>query len=211
MFTGLIQDVGTISRINTRRNYRVLCVKSGLAGDDLEIGESISCDGACLTVTGCDDKTFTVEASQETLLRTIAGGYRVGAPVNLERALKANDRMGGHMVLGHVDVVGRVDYSRAVGESIEIALNFNGDYDNLVIEKGSIAVNGVSLTVNDVRSGWLSVNIIPHTARSTTLGRLKKSDPVNIEFDMLGKYVAKIMQKGQSSGLTKDKLRESGW
>jgi len=211
MFTGLIQEMGTVKRISTRGNYRVLRVQSGLANETLRIGESISCDGACLTVVECDNMSFTVEASQETTLKTIVGDYRVGSTINLERALKAGDRLGGHIVSGHIDDVGAVDYVRTVGESLELGLNFNSSYDNLVIEKGSVAVNGVSLTINDVKPGWLSVNIIPHTARSTTLGRLKKSDRVNVEFDMLGKYIAKLMQKDRPRGLTKDKLRESGW
>jgi len=211
MFTGLIQDLGTVTRVSTRGNYRVLRVKSCLSGETLQIGESISCDGACLTVTAFDDISFTVEASQETTLRTIADSYRVGSTINLERALKTGDRLGGHVVSGHVDDLGIIDYMRTVGESLELGLQFNKSYDNLVIEKGSVAINGVSLTVNGVKPGWLSVNLIPHTARSTNLGSLKKSDRVNIEFDMLGKYIAKLMHKDRPTGLTKDKLKESGW
>ena len=211
MFTGLIQDIGTIKRVSTRGNYRVLRVQYGFAGDTLQIGESISCDGACLTVTEYDDNSFTVEASQETASRTIIEGYRVGSMVNLERALKTGDRLGGHIVSGHVDDIGVVDHVRTVGESLELGFKFDYAYDSLVIEKGSVAVNGVSLTVNGVKPGWLSVNIIPHTVRSTTLGSLKKSDRVNLEFDMLGKYIAKLMTRDQAKGLTKDKLRESGW
>lgn len=211
MFTGLIQDIGTLKKIQTRGNYRVLNVESTIAGQTLQTGESISCDGVCLTVTEFDESTFTVEASQETLNKTIVRGYRAGTKINIERALKAGDQLGGHMVSGHIDDVGTVDYLRAVGQSLELGVIFDSLYDNLVISKGSVAINGVSLTINDSRPGWLTVNIIPHTSRATTLGRLRKSDSVNIEFDLMGKYVAKLMQKDQQSGLTIDKLRESGW
>ncbi|UCD63350.1 MAG: riboflavin synthase [Candidatus Zixiibacteriota bacterium] len=211
MFTGLIEAVGRIDKITTRGDYRVLTVSASFAGDSLAVGESISCDGACLTVTSHDNHSFVAEASRETIARTIVGDYRTGSPVNLERALKAGERLGGHLVTGHVDATGVVDRFARQGESWELAVAFNSRFDNLVIEKGSIAVNGVSLTVNDAGSGRLSVNIIPHTFRSTAVGRLRRGDRVNLEFDMLGKYLLKMMDNKQKGKLTIEKLRESGW
>jgi riboflavin synthase len=211
MFTGLIQAVGTISAVGRRGNYRILTVASELADNTIRIGESIACDGACLTVVKQRTGSFVVEASQETARRTILADYRNGARINLERALQVGDRLGGHFVMGHVDTVGRVDYCRSVGESLEIALAYGESYDSLVIEKGSIAINGVSLTVNEVKPGWLSVNVIPHTVGETTIGDIRGGRRVNLEFDMIGKYVLKSQGKGPAGSLTLDKLRESGW
>ncbi len=211
MFTGLIQTIGTVRRITARGNYRILRVDATFDDEPVRMGESVCCDGACLTVTSCDNSTFDVDISQESLARTIAGEYRTGTRINLERAVKAGDRLGGHMVSGHVDDIGVVDYSKRVGESIELAIVFEGRYDTLVIEKGSVAINGVSLTVNKTRPGWLCVNIIPLTARMTNLGQVKKGDRVNLEFDMIGKYIAKMIDKDEKTNLTIEKLRESGW
>ena len=209
MFTGLVETVGTVGAVASRGNYRVLTVRARFGDEPLTRGESVACDGVCLSVVSFDAATFTAEASQETVKRSIINAYTVGSAVNLERALRLGDRLGGHLVAGHVDDVGTVDYLRPVGESLELALRFNSEYDPLVIEKGSLAVNGVSLTVNGVRSGWCSLNLIPLTAGDTTLTRLAPGRPVNLEFDMFGKYVLK--SRGPASTLTKDKLLESGW
>jgi riboflavin synthase len=209
MFTGLIETVGTVTAVTARGNYRVLTVAARFDGDALQVGESIACDGACLTVTAFDNSGFSTEASQETAQRSIIKTYTVGSEINLERALQLGDRLGGHLVSGHVDDVGSVDYLRPVGESLELALEFDPRYDPLVIEKGSLAVNGVSLTINSVRSGWCSLNLIPLTAETTTLRRLAPGRPVNLEFDLIGKYVVK--SQAPASSLTKKKLLESGW
>ncbi|MBD3401869.1 riboflavin synthase [candidate division GN15 bacterium] len=211
MFTGLIETVGTLSRIETRGNYRVLTVASSIPSEELTMGESIACDGACLTVTAIGREEFTVEASQETAARTIVGSYANGDRINLERALKLGSRLGGHMVAGHVDTQGSVDYLRPVGESLELAIRFDQQYDPLVIDKGSIAIDGVSLTINETRPGWCSVNLIPHTAQSTTLKESVSGRTINLEFDMVGKYILKATGYSKNKGLTIDKLLESGW
>ena len=211
MFTGLIETVGTIKELRARGNYRSLSITSTLADDNPALGESIACDGACLTVISTDKTSFTVEASQETAEHTILNSYTVGSRVNLERALKVGSRLGGHFVSGHVDDTGTVDYARSIDQSVELAVKFNSRFDKLVIDKGSITINGVSLTVNVSRSGWLSVNLIPFTQKETTLGLLKKGNRVNLEFDLIGKYLLKIQRKSMNTTLTKDKLIESGW
>ncbi len=211
MFTGLIQDVGILKQTSVRGNYRILNIASSIVDDTIRIGESISCDGACLTVTGFDGSSFEAEVSQETISRTIISGYRVGSRINIERAVKAGDRLGGHIVNGHVDDIARVDYQKPVGQSIELAVTFDKKYDAWVIDKGSVALNGVSLTINGTRPGWLSVNIIPHTAELTNLKGLKKGDGMNIEFDIIGKYLSKMIQKNNPGALTREKLKESGW
>lgn len=211
MFTGLIEAVGTIRRIGRRGNYRVLTIECPLPDASLQRGDSIACDGACLTVVSFDEGGFAVEASQETAAKTTLGSYRVGSKVNLERAMKLGDRVGGHLVSGHVDDTGTVDYARPVGESLELAFRYDKSHDSLVIEKGSVAVNGVSLTVNKADQGRFSVNLIPHTIEATTLRWLKSGDRVNLEFDMIGKYIMKMIDSIKSVSLTKEKLAESGW
>jgi len=212
MFTGLIERTGRVGKIVKRGNYRVLTVEpSGAFDSPLVLGESVACDGACLTVVSLTNDSFVVEVSQETVERTLARGYKTGSLINLERAMKLGERLGGHLVSGHVDEVGTADYLRPVGESLELAVKFSSDNDHLVIEKGSIAINGVSLTVNAVRSGWLSVNLIPHTASQTTIGVVKPGDKVNLEYDMIGKYVTKMLGEKESGTLTAEKLKEYGW
>jgi riboflavin synthase len=211
MFTGLIETVGTIKGLKARGNYKVLTIGSSLPPDQLQIGESIACDGPCLTVVEVGKGVFDVEASQETLARTTLGGLRNGSRINLERALQVGSRLGGHFVSGHIDETGTVETLRSIGESWELAVRFDTAFDGYVIEKGSIAINGVSLTINTCRPGWFSVNIIPHTIKSTTLGDLRAGGKVNLEFDMIGKYIVKMTAHKSNAGLTKDKLFESGW
>ena len=211
MFTGLIETVGTIKELRTRGDYRILSVAGAFANDNPAPGESIACDGACLTVVSIDKELFEVEASRETARRTILNGYTVGSRINLERALKVGSRLGGHFVSGHVDDAGVVDYVRPVGQSLELAVRFDPHFDKLVIDKGSIAINGVSLTVNACRPGWFNVNLIPFTVKETTLGLLQGGHRVNLEFDMIGKYVLKIQENRTSNALTREKLIESGW
>lgn len=211
MFTGLVQSVGTISAIRKRGEYSVLTVATPIADDSIELGESIACDGVCLTVIDSSSGAFVVEASAESAGRTILGDYRTGARINLERAVRVGDRLGGHFVTGHVDVVGRVSSLKTVGSSLELAIDFDPQYDRLVIEKGSIAISGVSLTVNRVRSGWFNLNVIPHTARETTINDLKVGDGLNLEFDLIGKYIVKALGQRTSAPLTLEKFIESGW
>ena len=211
MFTGLIEAVGTIRKLDRRNNYRVMTVDFATAADDLRIGESIACDGACLTVVSFDKRSFVVEVSQETIAGTILPGYTIGSQINLERAMKLGDRLGGHLVSGHIDDIAQVDTVKRIGESWELAVKHDSRHDSLVVTKGSIAVNGVSLTVNNTGPGWFTVNIIPHTYKETNLGLLKTGDKVNLEFDLLGKYILKIMEGNVTTGLTIDKLRQSGW
>ena len=211
MFTGLVETTGTVREIRRRGDYRVLSIAAATDGEPFSSGESIACDGVCLTVVSSADGSFVAEASGETAGRTTVGNYRAGSVVNVERAVKAGGRLGGHLVSGHIDDVGVVDHLRPAGESLVLAVRFAQRFDPLVIEKGSVAINGVSLTVNDVRPGWMSVNLIPHTAGATTLGSLTASDKVNLEFDMIGKYVLKATNAQGAESLTMKKLRESGW
>ena len=211
MFTGLVETKGKINEITRRGDYRVLVVTSTIDTGEIIMGESIACDGACLTVVKIARDSFSVEASAETQVRTKVGQYQRGSVINLERAVRMGARLGGHLVSGHVDDVGRVEYARRTGGSIELAVTFDGKHDLLVIEKGSIAIDGVSLTVNTEQPGRLSVNLIPHTVSATTLVDLRPGDRVNLEFDMIGKYIWKSDRSLKPSALTKEKLIESGW
>lgn len=211
MFTGLIETTGKVSNLSSNENYRVLTVGVEPTFGPLTIGESISCDGACLTVIDHTGNSFVVEASQETLARTTLGQVRVGSTINLERALKVGDRLGGHFVTGHIDTIGEVVSVRPVGQSVEINIGFDSKFATLVVDKGSVALNGISLTVNTCTNERLSVNIIPHTLKATTLGNLSAGDKVNIEFDLLGKYILRASGTSQSGGLTIQQLLASGW
>lgn len=211
MFTGLIEDIGLVSEIRSRNNYRILTIESKIITNELKLGDSVSCDGACLTVVNQSSGKFSVEASQETVARTILKSYSKGSRLNLERALEVGSRLGGHFVSGHVDCIGIVGSLVTVGDSLQINISYDKSFDKYVIEKGSIALNGISLTINEINTGSLSVNLIPHSVDKTTVSSWKKGAPINLEFDMIGKYVLNINQNKKNNILTKNKLFESGW
>jgi riboflavin synthase len=192
MFTGLIEDVGTIERSSPTvagREFRVRC-----RYDDLAEGESIAVNGACLTVREAAPRVFSAAAVVTTLGRTTMGEWGEGTMVNLERAVRLGDRLGGHLVQGHVDGVGVVESCVRVGDALLIDIRLPADVEEIVVPRGSIAVDGVSLTVNALpRSRSVQVSIIDYTERHTTLGRLTPGDRVHLEFDLIGKYVRGIM------------------
>jgi riboflavin synthase len=192
MFTGLVEDVGNVARADRRSDALVLAIRpTRIAAADLVIGESICHDGACLTVTELGRDGYSVLAGAETLDRTTLGRLRVGQRVNLERSLRLGDRLGGHWVTGHIDGTGEVVQRRDLGANLVLVVRTTlGRY---IVEKGSIAVAGVSLTVNHVDAETFSVAIIPHTRDHTTLGVLAIGDRVNLETDILAKHVEKLL------------------
>lgn len=185
MFTGLVQSQGSLL---SREGSRFAFVWPGAAGSFV-VGESISVNGCCLTVVGFEGETFFVDAIDETLARTNLNQLGAGTPVNLERPMSVGDSFGGHMVLGHVDTTGIV---MTPVPTLRVA--FEDTYDKFVVEKGSVAIDGVSLTVSDLGAGWLEVSIIPHTATVTTLGLRTAGDKVNLEFDIIAKHVAVMIE-----------------
>jgi riboflavin synthase len=195
MFTGLVEDVGRIEEIAPlpSQTGRRLVIAARLLEEPLPIGASLAVDGVCLTVTTAERGRVSVEAGTETLARTTLGEYAAGARVNLERPLRMGDRLGGHMVAGHVDGVGRIARSAGRGEAIDIAVEPPKDLLRYIVEKGSIAVDGISLTVNTVDATTFSVSIIPHTQTATTLTAKKGGATVNLEVDLIGKYVEKLV------------------
>jgi riboflavin synthase len=196
MFTGIITDIGRIRAILAGGDPRyVIETRFDTAG--IDIGASIACDGCCLTVIAKDDDSFTMQVSAETLSLTTLGDWRAGTRINLERALKVGDELGGHIVSGHVDGVGRVVSRRPENESERFRIEVPAQLAPFIARKGSIAINGVSLTVNEVEDRIFGVNIIPHTQEATTLGGLAAESAVNLEIDMLARYVGRLLGKEQ--------------
>lgn len=193
MFTGLIQDVGTIGKVDRRGSSAVLSIASKLVGDNLQMGESIAVNGVCLTVTDWDSTLFSVDVSPESLERTTLGTLQPGAKVNLERALRLCDRLGGHLVGGHVDCIARI--SRRFRDNNAVRFEYTVPRPSLryLVEKGSVAIDGISLTVNDVSTDGFSVAVIPHSLEMTTLRDKNVGDQVNIETDLIGRYVERLL------------------
>ncbi len=212
MFTGLIDRLGTVSQITPKGNYREITITPEHQFENLVQGESIAVSGPCLTVTRFDEKTFTVEASQETIRVTTLKNCRQGMVVNLERALRASDRLGGHIVAGHIDTVLPIKKITPIGKSLELTIDLPREYQRLIVDKGSVALDGVSLTVTSVGAHEFSVNLIPETQNRTTLPDRRAGDQLNIEFDIIGKYILRYLDAGKTdSGLSLGALRDMGY
>jgi riboflavin synthase len=194
MFTGLIQGKGTLLRTERHGPDAGMVVQAHYAMEGLTLGESIAVDGACLTVVSFQGNIFTVDVSAETLSRTTLGRKPPGSHLNLEQALRLGDRLGGHLVTGHVDGLGTLRDRSQEGRSWRLVLEAPPELHRYIIEKGSIAINGISLTVNGCREDLFDVNVVPHTFAETTIGEVKIGETVNIETDLLGKYVEKILK-----------------
>jgi riboflavin synthase len=199
MFTGLVEDTGRVARVEhlPSGKGRRLWLEARLLEEQLPLGASLAVDGVCLTVTTWKKGAVTVEAGPETLERSTLGTVVAGARVNLERPLRLGDRLGGHMVAGHVDATGRVAARRPRAENLDFTIEAAKEVLRYVVEKGSIAVDGISLTVNRVDRRGFEVSIIPHTREHTTLGDKQAGAAVNLEVDLIGKYVEKLLPQVQ--------------
>ena len=197
MFTGLITDVGRVRAVTSVGDRRIE-IETSFPIAEIELGASIACSGVCLTAIEFGDNWFAVEASEETTSKTTVGDWQAGDALNLERSLRIGDELGGHLVFGHVDGVAKITERRTDGDSIRFSILAPDDLAPYIASKGSVALSGVSLTVNEVDGNRFGVNIIPHTADATTLGKLSAGDRVNLEIDMLARYVARQLeaQKG---------------
>lgn len=193
MFTGIIQDIGTIAALE-RKGDLTFTVETRLPTDDVRLGASIACNGICLTVIDSGPGFFKVQLSAETLDKTTAGAWDKGTRINLERALRLGDELGGHIVSGHVDGVAVVTGRRTENESVRYVFRVPAAFAKYFAPKGSVALDGVSLTVNEVEGDEFGVNIIPHTQKMTTLGDCHPGDKVNLEVDTMARYVARMMQ-----------------
>ena len=193
MFTGIVTDIGRVSALVEQGDTR-LTIATAYDTDTIDMGASISCNGACLTVVEKGQGWFAVDASAETLSCTTLGVWAEGTPVNLERALQLGDELGGPIVSGHVDGVGTCIARTPEGASVRFSFEVPEDLAPFIAEKGSVCLNGVSLTVNEVGERTFGVNIIPHTLAHTTFGDVNPGDPVNVEIDMLARYVARLTE-----------------
>lgn len=192
MFTGIIEDLGSLESVQPLEAGSRLKIKTALPTAEFAMGESICCNGACMTVVEIGEDVFSIDVSAESLRRTTLGDLRAGDPVNLERSIRLQDRLGGHLVSGHVDGTGRVESIRPEGESAIYRFEVPEALTPLLVEKGSVAVDGISLTCFNCDGGGFDVAVIPHTTAVTTLGARKPGDGVNIENDLLGKYVERL-------------------
>ena len=197
MFTGIVTDVGTVRKAEQRGDLR-LEITTGYDLDTVDLGASISCSGVCLTVVDKGEDWFAVDVSGETISKTAADHWNEGAKLNLERSLRLGDELGGHIVTGHVDAVATVVGTCPEGDSLKIGLSVPRQLGPMIAQKGSIALNGVSLTVNEVREAedgttHFSINIIPHTAQETTLGSVDQGQQLNVEVDVLARYIDRMI------------------
>ncbi len=212
MFTGIIEEVGTLRDVRKGGDSAVLLVQASEIMSDVHMGDSVAVNGVCLTVTSLSSDSFTADVMHETLNRSSLGSLRAGSPVNLERAMPANGRFGGHIVTGHIDGVGTVSEIRRDGNAVWYTIKTPPPLLRYIIEKGSIAIDGVSLTVAKVNGNGFSVSIIPHTASSTTLSVRRVGDSVNLENDCIGKYVERLMgNEPHNSHITTGFLMEHGF
>ena len=192
MFSGIIQAIGRIAAVEPTGQAAKLTIDAdGLDLSDVSIGDSIACNGVCLTVTSLVAKGFTLDVSQESL--RVTAGFFAGGAINLEKSLRLSDRLGGHLVSGHVDATGMVEEVKPVDANREIVVRFPAELGRFIARKGSIALNGVSLTVNVVTRDSFSVNLIPHTLAVTNLKDLKGGDSVNLEIDLIARYVERML------------------
>ncbi len=191
MFTGIITDIGRVQAVDRQGDTR-FTIATGYDTDTIAIGASVAHNGVCLTVIEKGPGWYVVQASGETLAKTTLGAWQPDTRINLERALKVGDELGGHIVSGHVDGVGRLVDQRPDGESLRLTFEAPDALARYIASKGSVAVDGVSLTVNEVQGNRFGVNIIPHTQTATTFGGLRVGDAVNLEIDMLARYVARL-------------------
>jgi riboflavin synthase len=219
MFTGIIEGLGTIREVRSEGQGKRMTVEADFFLEQTRIGDSICVSGACLTVVMIDGKRFAVDISPETLAKTTFGNAKIGDRVNLERALRLSDRIDGHLVSGHIDGIGTITLKQNIGNAIIVSFKVPELILHYMIQKGSVAVDGISLTINNCKLDSFDVSIIPHTAKLTTIGFKKAGDLVNIETDMIGKYVERFVggkrhdekKKGGGSSLDMEFLAKSGF
>ncbi len=212
MFTGLVEEIGTLHSVQQIRSGRRFVIRAAMVLKELRPSDSISVDGVCLTVVDRSAGDFSVEAVEETLHRSTLVTAEIGQQVNLERALRADGRLGGHFVQGHVDGIGEILSIRHQDLGIWLQIKAARSVTEFLVEKGSIAVDGVSLTIAELRDELVSVAVIPYTLQHTTMGKKKPGDRVNIEVDILGKYVRSFLQSQRSSSsLSIDQLKQWGF
>lgn len=215
MFTGIVEELGTVRAVQRGRHSSVLSIAAREILGDLKVGDSVAVNGVCLTATRVEDGGFSADVMHETLNRSSLGSLRMGSRVNLERAMAANGRFGGHIVSGHIDGTGTVTALRRDDNAVWYTVSAPPELLRYIVEKGSIAIDGISLTVAAVGESWFSISAIPHTVAVTTLGEKREGDVVNLENDVIGKYVEKLLrpqaQPEAKSSITLDFLAKHGF
>lgn len=215
MFTGIVEELGTIRAVRRGAASAVLSIGAAEVLSDLKIGDSVAVNGVCLTVTSLDDGGFTADVMHETLNRSSLGALIPGSRVNLERAMPANGRFGGHIVSGHIDGTGKVASVRPDDNALWYTIYAAPELLRYIVEKGSVTIDGISLTVAAVDEVSFSVSLIPHTAAVTTLGKKRAGDTVNLETDIIGKYVEKLLHPApepeRQGGISLEFLAENGF
>lgn len=216
MFTGIVEEMGQIRSIVRGASSAVLSIEANLILEDLKIGDSVAVNGVCLTATSIGAGGFTADVMHETLNRSSLGALQKGSHVNLERAMLANGRFGGHIVSGHIDGTGTIGSIQKDDNALWYTILADAKLLRYIVEKGSVTIDGISLTVADVQSDRFAVSLIPHTAKVTVLGEKRTGDIVNLETDIIGKYVEKLLKLAeedtkQKSGITMEFLAENGF
>ena len=216
MFTGIVEEMGQIRSIVRGASSAILSIEANLILEDLKIGDSVAVNGVCLTATSIGAGGFTADVMHETLNRSSLGALQKGSHVNLERAMIANGRFGGHIVSGHIDGTGTIGSIQKDDNALWYTILADAKLLRYIVEKGSVTIDGISLTVADVQSDRFAVSLIPHTAKVTVLGEKRTGDIVNLETDIIGKYVEKLMKPAveetkQKSGITMEFLAENGF
>lgn len=215
MFTGIVEELGSVRSVRRGQHSSVLSIAAKDILSDLKIGDSVAVNGVCLTATTVDSGGFTADVMHETLNRSSLGSLTVGSHVNLERAMAANGRFGGHIVSGHIDGTGTITALRKDDNAVWYTISASQELLRYIVEKGSIAIDGISLTVAEVGESWFSISAIPHTVAVTTLGEKRPGDTVNLENDVIGKYVEKLLrpqpQETAKSSLTLEFLAQHGF
>ena len=209
MFTGIVEGLGKVKRLTMKGADAVLEIEAAINLNDISIGDSIAVNGACLTVTVRNQNNFNSDVSAETLSKTNLKHLRAGDKVNLEKSLRVGGYVGGHFVLGHIDATGKILSQTQKSGSFILAVEIDTNLSRYIVEKGSVAIDGISFTVNKLEKGRFYVNIIPHTAENTTLVAKRVGDLVNIETDILGKYVEKLLHSPR--GIDNDFLAQHGF
>ena len=213
MFTGIIEHLGKVKQVKLQADSAIIVIDIGSLSDDVSLGDSIAINGACLTVTQIKDSAVYFDVSTETLNMTAIGKLKISDKVNIERSLKMGDQLGGHFVTGHIDGVGVINKVENEPGQCTVWFSTSETLINMMIKKGSVAIDGISLTIVEIREGLFSVALIPYTLELTTLGFKKAGEKVNLETDMLGKWVKRILTTNDSttSGVTEAMLKEKGF
>ncbi len=213
MFTGIVEEIGHVRQITRQGEFQRMQISAQRVLEDVKMGDSINVDGVCQTVVHFDAQSFSVETVSETLSRTTLGQFQSGRPVNLERALCPGDRLGGHIVQGHVDGVGHVESVQERQNEWRIQITVPSTLQRYIAEKGSIAIDGTSLTVADLSDGGFTISVIPHTFDYTILSQRRVGDAVNLEVDVLARYIERLLagDAGSNAGLSFESLRNMGY